>query len=80
MARGKFEYKTDPEDNWYRKTAPRYIRAVQAIQSIGKTVNDAQCAPMPDKIEKIEATLYAEVERMVAGLRAGKYAVAVEGL
>ena len=80
MARGTFEYKADKKDNWYRKTAPRYVRAIQAIQSLGKTVNDPHCEIMDDKVDKIEETLYAEVERVVTALRAGKYDVAVAGL
>jgi len=80
MARGKFEYTTDKADNAVRKAGPRYVRAIQNIQSIGKVANDSQCQMPEEKIDKIERTLYEEVERTVAGLRAGAYAVAVAGL
>ena len=44
---------------------------------VGKTVNDPHCDVMDDKVDKIEETLYAEVEQEVTALRASKYDVAV---
>jgi len=80
MARGTFNYTNSKTDNWLRKVSPRYLRAIQAIRSIAKTVNDSKCQAIPEKVDKLERVLYEEVENAVNALRSGKYVAQVESL